>query len=97
MREVRIHKRLARPHDWSYLFSHYAADDLAVAGMPGEALQQFLGSELDIHAKWRLFEPVWPKALRLDGGVRDACALHMMMLEEVRRRAADFDGEHLRS
>ena len=22
--------RLARPHDWSYLFSHYAADDLAV-------------------------------------------------------------------
>src|SRR5437879_598770 len=23
--------RLARPHDWSYLFSHYAGDDLAVA------------------------------------------------------------------
>ena len=38
--------------------------------------------------------PVWPKALRLDGSVRDACALHMMMLEHVRRRAADFDLLH---
>jgi glycosyltransferase involved in cell wall biosynthesis len=38
--------------------------------------------------------PVWPKALRLDGEVRDACALHMMMLEHVRRRAADFDLLH---
>src|ERR1700730_18438250 len=37
---------------------------------------------------------VWPKALRLDGEVRDACALHMMMLEHVRRRAADFDLLH---
>jgi predicted TIM-barrel fold metal-dependent hydrolase len=54
--------RLAQPRDWSYLFSHYAADDLTVAGMPDDTLRQFLGSELDIHAKWRLFEPVWPKA-----------------------------------
>jgi len=30
--------------------------------MTDEALRQFLGGELDIHAKWRLFEPVWPKA-----------------------------------
>ena len=35
--------------------------------------------------------PVWPKALRLDGAVSDACALRIMMLEHVRRRAADFD------
>jgi hypothetical protein len=54
--------RLSHAHDWSYLFSHYAADDLAVAGMPAGDLQRFLGSEADIHAKWRLFEPVWPKA-----------------------------------
>src|SRR5882757_7530763 len=39
-------------------------------------------------------EPVWPKSLRLDGSVRDACALHMMMLEQVRRRASDFDVLH---
>src|SRR5258708_6002987 len=38
--------------------------------------------------------PVWPKALRLDGSVRDPCALHMMMLEQVRRQAADFDFLH---
>jgi glycosyltransferase involved in cell wall biosynthesis len=38
--------------------------------------------------------PVWPKALRLDGTVSDACALHMTMLEHVRRRAADFDLLH---
>jgi glycosyltransferase involved in cell wall biosynthesis len=38
--------------------------------------------------------PVWPKALRLDGAVRDACALHMMMLEQVRRRAGEFDFLH---
>jgi glycosyltransferase involved in cell wall biosynthesis len=38
--------------------------------------------------------PVWPKALRLDGAVRDPCALHMMMLEQVRRSAADFDVLH---
>jgi glycosyltransferase involved in cell wall biosynthesis len=38
--------------------------------------------------------PVWPKALRLDGAVRDPCALHMMMLEQVRRRSADFDVLH---
>jgi glycosyltransferase involved in cell wall biosynthesis len=38
--------------------------------------------------------PVWPKSLRLDGNVRDACALHMMMLEQVRRRVAEFDFLH---
>jgi glycosyltransferase involved in cell wall biosynthesis len=38
--------------------------------------------------------PVWPRALRLDGAVCDPCALHMMMLEHVRRRAADFDLLH---
>jgi glycosyltransferase involved in cell wall biosynthesis len=38
--------------------------------------------------------PMWPKSLRLDGNVRDANALHMMMLEQVRRRTADFDFLH---
>ena len=39
-------------------------------------------------------EAMWPKALRLDGSVRDANALHMTMLERVRQRAADFDFLH---
>ena len=38
----------------------------------------------------------WPRALRLDGEVRDPNALHMMMLERVRRKsdAHEFDVLH---
>jgi glycosyltransferase involved in cell wall biosynthesis len=39
-------------------------------------------------------EAVWPRALRLDGSVRDPNSLHMMMLEHVFRRAKDFDLIH---
>ena len=39
-------------------------------------------------------EAAWPRALRLDGSVRDPNALHMMMLERVYRQAADFDILH---
>src|ERR1700739_1040143 len=39
-------------------------------------------------------EPMWDQALRLSGSVRDPNALHMHMLERVRRRASDFDVLH---
>jgi Glycosyltransferase Family 4 len=39
-------------------------------------------------------EACWPKALRLDGSVRDPNALHMAMLERVCQRAHDFDLLH---
>jgi glycosyltransferase involved in cell wall biosynthesis len=39
-------------------------------------------------------EPIWPRALRLDGTVRDPNALHMMMLEQVYQRADEFDLMH---
>ena len=39
-------------------------------------------------------EPIWPQALRLDGRVRDPNALHMSMLEKVRRAADQFDVLH---
>jgi glycosyltransferase involved in cell wall biosynthesis len=39
-------------------------------------------------------ESIWPRALRLDGNVRDPCALHMMMLEQVHWRASEFDALH---
>jgi glycosyltransferase involved in cell wall biosynthesis len=39
-------------------------------------------------------EAGWPRALRLDGAVRDANALHLAMLERVRQRAIDFDFLH---
>jgi glycosyltransferase involved in cell wall biosynthesis len=38
--------------------------------------------------------PAWPRALRLDGSVRDVNALHIAMLEQVRRRAREFDFLH---
>src|SRR6201987_5419331 len=39
-------------------------------------------------------EPMWDQALRLSGSVRDPNALHMLMLERVRRRGSDFDVLH---
>jgi glycosyltransferase involved in cell wall biosynthesis len=36
----------------------------------------------------------WPRALRLDGAVRDPNALHMLMLEHVRQLADQFDFLH---
>jgi glycosyltransferase involved in cell wall biosynthesis len=39
-------------------------------------------------------EAFWPRALRLDGSIRDPNALHMAMLEQVRRQANEFDFLH---
>ncbi len=38
--------------------------------------------------------PVWPRALRLDPAIRDPIAPHMLLMEEVRRQAEDFDVLH---
>jgi glycosyltransferase involved in cell wall biosynthesis len=37
---------------------------------------------------------MWPRALRLDGTVRDPNALHMVMIEQVCQRAEQFDVLH---
>jgi len=47
----------------------------------------------DSHTSAKL-EAIWPRALRLDGSVRDPNALHMMMLEQVRQRVHEFDFLH---
>ena len=39
-------------------------------------------------------EPMWPRALRLDGAIRDPMALQVLMLEHVARRAPEFDLLH---
>ncbi len=39
-------------------------------------------------------EAVWPQALRLDPKIRDTLAPHMLMLEQVRQRADEFDILH---
>ena len=38
--------------------------------------------------------PAWPRALRLDTTIRDTTAPHMLLMEHVRRRAAEFDILH---
>jgi len=58
-----------------------------------------LGQEVDLFASGDSqtsadLQACWPKALRLDGSVRDPNALHMAMLEQVYRRAPDFDLLH---
>jgi len=39
-------------------------------------------------------EHMWPRALRLDGTVRDPNALNMMTIEKVYRRSSEFDLIH---
>src|ERR1700757_865880 len=39
-------------------------------------------------------EARWPQSLRRSGSIRDPNALHMLMLEVVRRRAEEFDVLH---
>jgi glycosyltransferase involved in cell wall biosynthesis len=38
--------------------------------------------------------PAWPRALRLDPAIRDTIAPHMLLMEEVRQRAGEFDMIH---
>jgi len=47
----------------------------------------------DSHTSARL-EAIWPKALRLDGSIRDPHALHIVMLERVRQLSHEFDLLH---
>jgi glycosyltransferase involved in cell wall biosynthesis len=58
-----------------------------------------LGHEVTLYASGdsitsAKLEACWPRALRLDGSVRDANALHMLMLERVRRRHGEYDFLH---
>jgi glycosyltransferase involved in cell wall biosynthesis len=39
-------------------------------------------------------EAIWPRALRMDGSIRDPNALHMSMLERVRQHAGEYDFLH---
>ena len=40
-------------------------------------------------------DPCWPQAMRLDADAKDYLAPHIMMVETIARRAADFDIIHL--
>lgn len=57
----------------------------------GHDVTLFASGDSETRAK---LEPMWPRALRLDGEVRDPLALHMAMLERVMQCADQFDILH---
>jgi glycosyltransferase involved in cell wall biosynthesis len=67
---------------------HWLTEELVALG---HDVTLFASGDSDTSAK---LESFWPRALRLDGSIRDPNALHMAMLEQVRRRAGDFDFLH---
>jgi glycosyltransferase involved in cell wall biosynthesis len=66
----------------------WLTDELVIQG---HEVTLFASGDSETLAK---LEPMWPRALRLDGSVRDPNGLHMMMLEHVFRRADEFDLLH---
>jgi len=69
---------------------HWLTEELVALG---HDVTLFASGDSQTSAK---LSPTWPKALRLDGSVRDPNALHMVMLENVRQRCDDeeFDILH---
>ncbi len=67
----------------------YLADELVSLG---HRVTLFASGDSVTKAK---LEAVWPQALRLDPTACDVLAPHMLMLEQVARRAEDFDIIHL--
>lgn len=69
---------------------HWLTEELVALG---HEVTLFASGDSRTSAK---LHPTWPKALRLDGAVRDPNALHMVMLENVRRQCDDeqFDFLH---
>jgi glycosyltransferase involved in cell wall biosynthesis len=57
----------------------------------GHEVTLFASGDSTTRAK---LQAMWPKALRLDGSVRDPNALHMSMIEQVCRRSQEFDIIH---
>lgn len=57
----------------------------------GHDVTLFASGDSQTSAKLEAF---WPQALRLDPSIRDTMAPHMLLLEEVHRRAQDFDVLH---
>src|SRR6202035_4159568 len=69
---------------------HWLTEELVALG---NDVTLFASGDSQTSAK---LDATWPKALRLDGSVRDPNALHMVMLERVRRKCDDeeFDFIH---
>ena len=68
---------------------HWLTEELVALG---HDVTLFASGDSQTSAK---LDATWPKALRLDGAVRDANALHMVMLERVRQKCDDDEFDFL--
>src|SRR5437588_3031123 len=68
---------------------HWLAEELVV---PGNDVTLVASGDSRTSAK---LDATWPRALRLDGSVRDPNALHMVMLERVRQKCDDEEYDFL--
>src|SRR6201994_1232711 len=68
---------------------HWLTEELVALG---NDVTLFASGDSQTSAK---LDATWPKALRLDGSVRDANALHMVMLERVRQKCDDDEFDFL--
>src|SRR4030088_3423665 len=68
---------------------HWLTEELVALG---NDVTLFASGDSQTSAK---LDATWPRALRLDGSVRDANALHMVMLERCRRRCDDEEFDFL--
>jgi glycosyltransferase involved in cell wall biosynthesis len=68
---------------------HWLTEELVALG---HEVTLFASGDSQTSAK---LDATWPKALRLDGSVRDPYALHMVMLERVRQKCDDEEFDFL--
>jgi len=68
---------------------HWLTEELV---MLGHDVTLFASGDSQTSAK---LDAMWPRALRLDGSVRDPNALHMVMLERVRQKCDDEEFDFL--
>src|SRR5277367_3131165 len=68
---------------------HWLTEELVALG---HEVTLFASGDSQTSAK---LDATWPKALRLDGAVRDPNALHMVMLERVRQKCDDEEFDFL--
>jgi glycosyltransferase involved in cell wall biosynthesis len=68
---------------------HWLTEELVALG---NEVTLFASGDSQTSAK---LDATWPRALRLDGSVRDANALHMVMLERVRQKCDDEEFDFL--
>lgn len=68
---------------------HWLTEELVTLG---HEVTLFASGDSQTSAK---LDAMWPKALRLDGSVRDPNALHMVMLERVRQKCDDEEFDFL--